>query len=87
MASEEQIISLAKGNIYDIFGGTSSEKRLQELEKQWHASGSILYTDPFSVCHTYEEIEEVIKRMNSTMPGSEFKAIGTKCDQILRMLF
>ena len=72
--SKEDVISLSKGNIFDIFGGTSKESRRKELEKQWHASGSIIYTDPFSVATTHEEIEAVIVRMNDSLPGSVFTA-------------
>jgi hypothetical protein len=75
MTSKEQIIALSKGNIFDIFGGTSRDSRLTELEKQWHTS-DILYIDPFSIARTHEEIEAVIVKMNESLPGSIFQSIG-----------
>jgi hypothetical protein len=75
--SKDQIISVSKGNIFDIFGGSTPESRLEALKQQWHASGSIIYTDPHSVATTYEEIEAVIVNMNKVLPGSKFTQIGT----------
>ena len=76
MTSKEQVISLSKGNIFDIFGGATPQSRAEELAKQWHASGEIVYTDPFSVARTYDEIEAVIVRMNESLPDSKFQQIG-----------
>ena len=77
--SKEQIEFLSKGNIFDVFGGTSKEARLKALQEQWHASGSIIYTDPFSVATKHEEIEAVIVRMNESLPGSVFTARSMCC--------
>lgn len=76
MATTEQITSIAKDNLFLIFGGESKEKRLELLEKLWHPSGEVLFLEPGAISTTYEEIDAIIVGLQKDAPGFVFKIVG-----------
>jgi hypothetical protein len=77
MASLEQISTIAKENLFNIFGSHDKKERFAYLEKLWHPSGEILFLEPDKAGTTYEEIESVIVNLQKNTPGFEFAVVGT----------
>ena len=76
-SSTEQIASIAKDNLFLIFGGENKEGRLEHLKRLWDPDGEFLFLEPGARCTTFEEVDAIIVGLQKSTPGFIFTVVGT----------
>lgn len=84
VTSTDQIASIAKDNLFLIFGGKTKEARLEHFKRLWHPDGQFVFLEPGARCTTFEEADAIIVGLQKSTPGFVFTVVGERLSRCPR---
>lgn len=76
MSTTDEIRSLARDNLYLVFGERDVSKRLAQLSRLFAPAPQVLFVDATSVCRTHEAISDFVSSLLEKTPGFAFSELG-----------